>query len=554
LSEQLDRRAFLRRSGYAIAGVGLLTSPALLAACGGGDDSSSSSGSSPTGSKGKSIETINFPFLADMQVPDPDIMYEGEGVQLMLSVYENLVRYVPVGSGVPLKYETVDKRIEPWLAESWEISPDGLTYTFHLKANVKFHDGTTMDAESWRKGFDRRLKINQGPAYQVIPVASTAAPDPLTFVVTLTHPIDPFLDYMACPWAPKAVSPAAVAANEVNGDLAQKWLTTHDAGTGAYTITEFVPSDHYTLEAFDGWWGPAPEVKKVVIPIIPDVQTQELKFKSGDLDVIAKGLPIQDIESFAKNSGYTVSNFQTALTTAFLMNPTKGRIFENAALRKAVKGAIDKKMLTSTVYKDRYSVATQFFPGGCFPDGKLADNPKPDVAPLKDVVKGLASKKVDIAYGEEGGATNRLMAQLVQTELQAGGLDVTVRGIPTSQMFELFETPDAQRPDILLDLYGGDTLHVDTMLRIVFRTGAAPLNWFNYSYPDCDRLMDEAWLATDATKAIDLYTQAAKVVRDDDVLVNISNQFDIITARAGITNIKHDGMGFNIRFADMKSG
>jgi peptide/nickel transport system substrate-binding protein len=539
-----------------MAGLGLLATPGFLAACGGGSSSgdSSSKDTSATSGTGKSIASITFPFLADMQVPDPDIFYEGEGVQLMLSCYENLVRYTPVGDRVPLKYEPAEKRISPWLAESWVISPDGLTYTFHLKANVKFHDGTAMTADSFVQAFARRLKINQGPAYQVVPVASTAAPDPLTFVVTLAHPIDPFLDYMACPWGPKPISPAAIAANEVDGDLAQKWLTTHEAGTGPYKITEFIASDHYTLEAFDGWWGPPPEVKKITIPIIPDVQTQELKLKSGDLDIIAKGLPIQDIEALAKDTKFSVSTFQTALTTAFLMNNTKGRIFDNMELRTAVKGVIDKKFLTDTVYKDRYSVATEFFPGGCFPDGLVADTPAVDLPALKKVVSGLSSKKIDIAYGEEGGATNRLMAQLVQTELQAGGLDVTVRGMPTSVMFALYDTPDDQRPDILLDLYGGDTLHVDTMLRIVFRTGAAPLNWFTYSFPECDALMDQAWQATDPAQALDLYTKAAKVVRDEAVLVNIANQSDIIVARAGITNVTHDGMGFNIRFADLKSG
>jgi peptide/nickel transport system substrate-binding protein len=556
LSEELDRRAFLRRSGYAVAALGAVGVPGFLAACGksSGKASASNTTAKAGAKSGRPITTLRMPFLADMQVPDPDIFYEAEGLMVTLSVYENLVRYTPVASGTPLKYEPVSKRISPGLATSWEVSPDQLTYTFHLRPNVKFHDGTPMDAESWRKGFDRRLAVNQGPAYQVTPVASTAAPDPLTFVVTLKHPVDPFLDYMACPWAPKAVSPTAVAAHTVNGDLAQKWLTTNDAGTGPYEIKEFVASNHYTLEAFPGYWGAQPEVKTVIISIIPDPQTQELKFKSGDLDLITKGLPIQDIQAFEKDPNYSVSKFQTALCTSFFMNNTKGRIFENKELRTAVKGVVDKKSLVASVYKDKATVATQFFPGGCYPDGLVADNPKPDPAALAKLVKGLPSKKVDIAYGEEGGATNRLMAQLLQTELQAAGLQVTVRGIPTSQEFALYNTPDNQRPDILLDLFGGDTLHVDTMLRIVFRTGAAPLNWFTFTFPQADALMDQAWAATDQDQVAKLYTQSAQVVRDEAVLVNIANQYDVIVTRAGINNVTHDPMALQgIRLADLKS-
>jgi peptide/nickel transport system substrate-binding protein len=546
--EDLDRRTFLRG--------GLLTAAGFLAACSSQARSSGAAkapATSAAAGSGKPIDTLHIPFLADMQVPDPDIFYEGEGLMVTLSVYESLVRYAPVPADAPLSYQPVAKRIEPGLAESWDVSPDGLTYTFHLRSGVKFHDGTVMDAASWRKGFDRRAAVNQGPGYQVVPVASTAAPDPLTFVVVLKHPVDPFLDYMACPWSPKAVSPTAVAAHTVGGDLAQKWLTTNDAGTGPYRITEFVPSEHYKLEAFPDYWGPQPQVKTVVIPIIPDVQTQELKLKTGELDILTKGLPIQDVQAFEKDPKYTVKKFPVALTTAMFFNSTKGRLFADESLRRAAHTAVNKKMLVGTVYKDTATVATQFFPGGTFPEGAVADNPPYDPSQLTKLTKSLASKKVDLAYGQQGGATNRLMAELVQTELQAAGLDVTVRGIPTSQEFALYNTPDGQRPDILLDSFGGDTLHVDTMVRIVFRTGAAPLNWFDYSFPSADQAMDVASAATDQTEVIKQYTASANTVRDAGVVLNLANQEDVIVARAGITNLVHDPMGLQmIRLADLK--
>ena len=110
---------------------------------------------------------------ADMGTVDPDIYYAGEGLQVTLSVYESLVTYAPVGADIPLTYQPPSKRIAPGLAESWEVSPDGLTYTFHLRSGVKFHDGTPMDAAAWQNCFARRAEVNGGPAYQVVPVAST---------------------------------------------------------------------------------------------------------------------------------------------------------------------------------------------------------------------------------------------------------------------------------------------------------------------------------------------------------------------------------------------
>jgi peptide/nickel transport system substrate-binding protein len=557
LTEPLDRREFLKRSGFAAAMLGVLGAPELVAALAGSGEAQAAvlPKAVEQANPSKSIASITLPFLADMGEADPDNYYAGEGLQVTLSVYESLVTYTPRPAGVPLVYQPVDKRISPGLAESWEISADGLTYTFHLRPNVKFHDGTPMDAVSWQKGFVRRAKVNQGPAYQVAPVAHTAAPDPLTFVVTLKHPVNPFLDYMACPWSPKAISPTAVAAHTVGGDEAQKWISTHDAGTGPYMITEWVPNDHYTLQAFGDYWGPAPQVKTVHIPIIPDIQTQELELKAGQIDIMTKGMPIQDVETFAKESGYTVKYFPLALMQSMFINTTKGRIFADDAVRQALGSAINRTLLTSSVFKNTDTVATQFFPGGCFPNGLVSDNPAYDPSKLTDAIKDIPSKTVDIAYGSDGGAPNQLLAELAQAELQAAGLDVTVRSIATSLQYSLYDTPDKQRPDILLDSYGGDTIHVDTMLRVIFRTGAEPLNWFNVSYPEGDRLMDKAAEDTNAEQAIKDYTAAALVYRDAGVILSFCNASDIIVTRAGITNIVHDPMAVQtIRLADLKQG
>jgi peptide/nickel transport system substrate-binding protein len=238
-----------------------------------------------------------------------------------------------------------------------------------------------------------------------------------------------------------------------------------------------------------------------------------------------------------------------------LFNATPGRIFANPAVRLAVKQAINKPFIVKSVFKGYCTVSTQFFPGGCFPDGLVPDDPKYDPSILTKLAGTLPSKKVDIAYGEEGGAINRLASELVQTELSAAGLNVTVRGIPTSQEFSLYNTPDAQRPDILLDLYGGDTIHVDTLLRVVFRTGAQPLNWFTNSLPAADKLMDEASASPDPQTAVDDYQKSAQIVRDANLLENFANNADIVVVRKGITNVVHDPMTLQtIRIADLKAG
>ena len=160
-----DRRSFLKAGGLTVGGVGLAS---LIAACGAGGGS---------GQSNNGTLTLRMPFMADMQVPDPDIFYEAEGLQLTNATYEGLAKYQP-GTAT----------IVPNLSTGWTVSPDLLTYTFQLRPGVKFHDGTAVDAEAWQKSFERRKVVEGGPGYMVKGVASTAAPNPTTFVVTLTEP------------------------------------------------------------------------------------------------------------------------------------------------------------------------------------------------------------------------------------------------------------------------------------------------------------------------------------------------------------------------------
>jgi peptide/nickel transport system substrate-binding protein len=487
-----DRRTFLKVSGLTVGGVSLAT---LLAACGG--SASSSNGTL----------TLRLPFLADMQVPDPDVMYEGEGVQVMESAYEGLVRYKPGSAD-----------IIPSLAKSWEISADQLTYTFTLQPNVKFHDGTIADAASWIKSFDRRHAINQGPAYMVDGVAKTAAPNPTTFVVTLKTPNNAFLHYLACPWQPFAVSPTAIAKYAKGGDMAQSWLKTNDAGCGPYVLKEFVPGSHYTLEVFPDYWGPKPAFKTVRIEITPSLTTQKLRLDQGAFDLVTKGFAIPDVLSYMKNSGFRVVNTFGGVGEAVWLNPTSG-MFADKTLRTAMLTALDRKSIVDTAWGGLAKVQTGLWPDHTL-DPTLAPFPSQvDTGPLKALVAKLPSKKVDLAWGADGGAPRQQMAELVQTQLAACGLDVTVRTMPSAQMFDLPNQPASKRPDMMVAFLGGDALHLDTTLRILARTGAKPLNFYQYSNKTLDALMDKAIAQLTVAKMDAVYQQCSKIILDDAIWI-----------------------------------
>ncbi|MET0702820.1 MAG: ABC transporter substrate-binding protein [Mycobacterium sp.] len=491
-----DRRTFLKAGGLTVGGLSLA---GLIAACGGGGAGG--------GGGAQQTATLRLPFLNDMQIPDPDIMYEGEGALVTHTVYEGLLGYKP---GTP--------EIIGALAKSWTISPDQLTYTFTLQPNVKFHDGTPADAASWIKSFERRAKVNQGPAYMVAGVAKTAAPDPTTFVVTLKEPNNAFVHYLACPWQPFAVSPTAVEKNAVGDDLAQEWLKTHDAGTGPYSMTEFIPGNHYSFSAFPDYWGGKPGFESIRIEITPDVTTQKLQLDSGAFDLVAKGFSVPDVLAYQKNSQFNVINSVGGVADGLLLNPHTG-IFADVKLRRAMQTALDRASIVDTSWGGLAKAQTAVWPDGTLPPEFAPFPSTVDTTAIKAMVAALPDKKVDLAVITDGGAARQQMGELVQSQLAAVGLDVTVRQMPPSEQFDLVNQPSEKRPDMMLSFVGGDAFHLDTTFRILFRTGAAPLNYYQYSNPQLDKLMDDAILKPTPAEMNAVYQQATQVLLDDGILI-----------------------------------
>ncbi len=502
--------------------VGSVLAVALLAAaCSGSDDSSDGGGGD--GGGGTVGDVVNLAFNADMQVPDPDIFYEIEGNAVTTSLYEGLVRYEPNST-----------EIEGALAETFEVSPDGLTYTFHIRSGVTFHDGTPLDAAAVQGSFERRTDVNSAPAYMLADVASYATPDASTFVVTLVRPVSAFLHYLAAPYGPKAVSPKVLADHGAD-DFAQEWLKTHDAGTGPFEMTDFVPGERYTLTRFDDYWGGAAKVSEINIQIVPDISTQRLMLEQGDLSMIIHGLSLSDIESLSKESDLQVQRFPALFKALLFVNDNKGP-FQDQALRVALSQAVDKATITEQVYGENGSVSTQFLPAGELPDGSGMDDAAYDPEVIKGLVAGLSDKTVDLAYSSDD-ARNQRGAELVQTQLSAVGFDVTTRAIPIAQVFDLPNQPD-QAPDLLYATVNPDAAHPDTWLRI-FNYGEGALNWLQCSSSDADAAMDAGLAATTDAEVEAHYTDAADAMVASGCSVNIADVNEVIVASKAYSGFVH---------------
>ena len=153
--------------------------------------------------------TLRLAFPTDMDPPDPDTNYQLHGNQVTEALYEGLLRYSSDNTN----------EIVGLLAESWEVADDGMTYTFTLREGLTFTDGSPLDSETLKFGFERRVAeaVAAPSGYMLLPVDRYETPDPQTFIIHMAYPESAFLTYLASPFSPKAVNPALVAANEVDG-------------------------------------------------------------------------------------------------------------------------------------------------------------------------------------------------------------------------------------------------------------------------------------------------------------------------------------------------
>ncbi|MCU1428043.1 MAG: transporter substrate-binding protein [Actinomycetia bacterium] len=483
-----------------------------VAACGGTSSGNASSGNNGGGNGGAASTTLRTAFVADMQVPDPDIFYETEGNQVVMSTYEGLVRY---------QQNPPTNALEGLLATSWEKSADGKTYTFHLRSNVKFEDGTPMDSAAAKASFERRPKVNQGPAYMLAQVASYGTPDPLTFVVNLKQPVSAFMDYLAAPYGPKLLSPTAMTKYAKGGDFTQGYLKTHSIGTGPYYIKSFTLGQQYVLAANPNYWGAKPKITTIEINIVPDLSTQQLKIEGGDLDIL-HNLPAATTNTFKTKSGFQVITIPALQKSVLKINPQKAP-FNDLSLRQALRAAIDRNKLTSEIYGNLGTVSTQMLPAGMQPAGTGLDSYTYDPTLLPAAVKKLpsSSKSITIAYAS-GFVNDQRTAEAIQKVLADAGFNAKVTPITLAQFFALRDQPESKVPNLLVETANPDAAHPDTYLRIFFNTGGF-LNYVKGGSKAADAEMDRGLYTNDPAVVKDAYEKASQLVHDSATFVTIAD-------------------------------
>ncbi|CDO27323.1 ABC transporter substrate-binding protein [Mycolicibacterium porcinum] len=409
----------------------------MLSACGGSDSGSGTPSAAPTD------KVLHLSFLQDPgQPPDPDIYYAGQGLLLTTNIYEGLLQY-KAGTDKPV--------LEPLLATEWKASPDNRVFDFKLREGVKFHDGTPFTAEAVKASFDRRLAVDQGPAYMVKDVESVTAHGDHDVTITLKAPNAAFLDYLACAYGPRMLSPQGLQQN-AGADHAQSYLTNHDLGTGPYTLTAAEVGSRYALASFPEYWGSKPYFEKVEMPVITDVSAQQLQFNNGQLAAILHDLPSSAVQSYLDNKAFANYSLPTMMSNYLYVNPHKG-MMTDAKNRTAVLQAINVDELVKQTYFGRGDVAGQIYPPNMMASDFASQGVAHDPSALSGIAAGLPADQKAITIGyDSSNPDNQLVSNLLQTQLAAAGLTAKVQAYPTSEIYGWVGTDGQSAPEIFTAL------------------------------------------------------------------------------------------------------
>ncbi len=420
------------------------------------------------------------------------------------NIFEGLTRFMGDGSVVP------------GLAESWTVSDDGLTYTFKLHSGVKFHDGTTMDAEDVKFSLDRARAEDSTNAQKGLfkNIADVTVVDPLTVKVTLSTPTGNFLFNRA--WGDAVI----VAPESIEN------IKTHPVGTGAFTFTNWVQGDKIELTRNPDYWGTPAKLEHATFKFISDPTAAFAAVMAEDVDVFS-GFPApENLPQFEADPRFQVlvgsTEGETILSTNNKMPP-----FDNVKVREAMAHAIDRQaIIDGAMFGYGTPIGTHFAP----------HNPAyVDLTGLSNYDPALAKKLLAEAGFPDGFTTTlklpppsyaRRGGEIIAAQLREVGIKTEISNLEWAQWLEqVFRGKDF-----------GLTIvsHTEPMDIGIY---ANPKYYFQYDNKNFQKLMEDLNLATDPATRAALLVAAQTMISEDYVNGYLFQLASLSVAKAGVVGL-----------------
>jgi oligopeptide transport system substrate-binding protein len=468
--------------------------------------------------------------------------------------------------------------VQPAAAQKYDVSSDGLTYTFHLRTDAKWSDGKPVVAADWVYGYKHFLNpalaagyvdpffdgtIAGGDKYANVDVKSASAidsflsglglsaPDDHTFVIKLAAPAGYFKWvaslWVAIPLRKDIVEQAAGGAfPSTDTTKAEAWANDPKTivGNGLFKISDYTPKDHLTLVPNGQYWGGSPKLQKIIYSFISDGNTAFAKYRTGDLDML--NVPIANVDVVKQDPQLSKqAKLYPKLSTFWMTYNSKEAPLDNADVRLALSKSIDRDKLTKDVLKGTDTPIQSFIPKGMNGyDATLSDAQKFDPAAAKQLLQkaGVTAAQLSkfklLTRDTTGNKTvNEFLSQQWKDNL---GVDIGVDVIDSKTVTSRIRKGQ-------FDIYGPDGWGADypdqqDWFDIFFTNACHSLNWGCVNLPGYDAMVQKADAGKSDAERNKLYQQAQKQLIDTANVGFIYQQAEYNLIRPYVQNLTITGI------------
>ena len=525
---------------------------ASLAGCGGAGNTAetttaagteTSAAASETGSS-EAKEELVFVNYRDIRDLNPHL-YAGE-MYAQEMLYETLVNITADG-------------YEGCLAEFWDISDDGRTYTFHIRDGVKFSDGEVCDANAIKANFDAIIENKDRHTWLEMMnlLVGVSAPDDKTFVIELSEPYYPLLTELGVTRPFAMISPKAMK------DGSTKDGVNAYIGTGPYVLTDFVTDEYAVFEANENYWGEQPKIKKITVKVIPDNQTRILALEKGEIDMIfGKNMIDADaINQYTGNDKFTVSLSDPTSTRQIVLNTTRD-VLADKEVRQALQHATNKQAISDGIFYGLEQPADTLF-AKTVPycdidlepyayDVELAQSMLDEAGWVvgADKIREKDGQKlnIDLLYNSDS-VTEKAIAEYLQSEYQKIGISLNIHG-EEEQSYR--DNMKAGNFDMVFNICWGTPYDPQSSLAAmrapVYGDYAAQLGLEDKA--DIDQAITDILVSTDETKRQELYTFVLTRLHEDAVYIPLTYECNKAIYRSDLQGFHFTQTQYEVPFAD----
>ncbi len=462
----------------------------------------------PAVSHAQAQDRFVFANESDYDTVDPHAAFDVGRVAVRLNLYDGLMRW----QGNPAE-------LVPWVAESYDISDDGLEYTFHLRQGVLFHDGTEVTADDVVYSLERILALGRGAASllgSMVEPGSAEAVDDYTVRFTLEEPSAIFLSVVP---EIHIVNSELVKANADDGQWGEEWLSTNDAGSGAYQLTQFDPAIGFAAQRFPdhfmGWgdkW-----IDEIEFRGVADTNTRVLGLIRGDYQGMGGYLQSDQIARILDSGQGKILEEESMRIMLFQINTTREPL-NDVHVRRALNYVFDYEGFNEDILEGMVERNPTPLPNTMWGVPEDVEGYEYDLEKAQAELDKAAveiDRPIEIAY-LVGFEQTEQAATVMQTGLRRLGLDANVVGIPWPVIVDRFGEPETT-PDV--SVYWISTYYADphNWVGEMYHSGNRGTfkNASHYANPEVDELFDKALRATEQDERAQYYKEATRIIVED---------------------------------------